>query len=838
MKSKSLISFFSFCALLLTAVSFAQQTATIKGKITHATAENADNVSVILKGTQIGTITNASGEYEIKNLKPGNYTLRISEVGYSSKEKNVLVTAGDEVVENFTISSTTEELSEVSINGAKTNSFARKESTIVSKMPLKDIENPQVYNTISSELLKDQVVTSLNDALKNAPGLDRLWESTGRGGDGAGYFSLRGFAVQPTMVNGLPALSNGSADPANIERIEVIKGPSGTLFGSSLISYGGLINVTTKKPYETFGGSISYIGGTYGLNRVTADINTPLGTANKAAVRINAAYHNENSFQDAGFKKSFFFAPSLSYKVNEKLSFNINTEFYNGRSTNQTMIFLDRGAPLRANNMRELGYDNKRSYTSNDLYMDTPTYNLQGQMTYKISDKWTSQTAISRTSAKSDGYYSYLYEGTGSIEFLVQQTNPSFTIPGGIILARSTSKQNAETTGLDIQQNFIGNFNIGNFKNKFIGGLDYFNLNNVSNSTGYGNQGFVNLGVDATLFASLAPALHAYYGTPINNFGHPDDTGVLTQDAADAGIAALGAPTGPSAQFSKTKQEVFSAYASNVIYFMPNLSAMVSLRIDRFSNKGDLSTNIDDYNQTAFSPKFGVVYQPIQDKVAVFANYLNGFSNVAPITTPDNNIFVFDPEQANQFEFGTKINLLGDKLIAAASYYNTKVSNTVLQLGPNDYIQDGEQTNKGFEASITASPIEGLNIIAGYSYNDSVLESTSPGNEFAGRRPESAGPQNLANLWASYKFTFGKLQGFGLGFGGNYSSKNEIFNRTVGTFTLPDYTILNASVSYSVSEFQIILKADNLTDKEYYKGWSTINPQRPRVFSIGATYNF
>ena len=181
---------------------------------------------------------------------------------------------------------------------------------------------------------------------------------------------------------------------------------------------------------------------------------------------------------------------------------------------------------------------------------------------------------------------------------------------------------------------------------------------------------------------------------------------------------------------------------------------------------------------------------------------------------------------------------MNDKLSAGISYYNVKVSNTVLQISPEEYVQEGEQNNSGFEANITANPIEGLNIIAGYSYNDSKLENAN-GNEFEGRRPESAGPRNLANLWASYKFMEGKLEGFGLGFGGNYASKNEIFSRNgAGTFTLPEYTVINGSIFYSSQDFLITLKLDNITNKEYYKGWSTISPQKPRVFSIGATYNF
>ncbi len=842
MQVKTFTTFFKLCLLLLTTVATAQ-TATLRGSISLSGNQSADNISITLKGTQLGAATDENGNYEIKNIKPGSYVIRVSSISFAPKEKNITLRSGEEAVENFTLSASSETLTEVVVNSNKGNPYARRDSETVSKMPLKDIENPQVYNTISAELLKEQVVTNFDDALKNAPGLDKLWESTGRGGDGAGYFSLRGFAVQPTMINGLPGLTAGSPDPANIERIEVIKGPSGTLFGSSLISYGGLINITTKKPYETFGGNVSYIGGTYGLNRVTGDINTPLGDSKKAFARVNFAYHNENSFQDAGFKKSFFIAPSFTFKASERLTFDINSEFYNARSTNQTMLFLDRGAPLRAHNIAELGYDRNRSYTSNDLYLDTPTFNVQGQMRYKFNNNWTSQTAISRSSAKSQGYYSYLYEGTTQIQSLT--TTPL----DGIILARYTSKQNAETYGTDIQQNFIGDFKIGQFRNKFIGGLDYFNLNTTSNSTGYGSQGFVNLGVNEATFQTLVPALHAISGTPYSTT--TGDSGVLTQTGADAGISAL---ANPSTSPAKSKQEVYSAYVSDVFYVLPSLSAMASVRVDRFVNSGDPSTEDDDYNQTSWSPKFGVVYQPIKDKLAVFANYMNGFANVAPSTNRINNNDIpvtFKPEHAEQFEFGIKVDLFKERVTAAASYYNTDVADRVYQItetvedpaNPGQNItnfinvQNGTQRNKGFEASITANPVDGLNFILGYSYNDSKLVKGDA--DFQGRRPESAGPQNLANAWVSYKFTTGTLQGFGLGFGGNYGSENKIMNReTAGVFTLPDYTILNAAAYYTIDKFQFTAKLDNLTNKDYYKGWSTISPQKPRVFALGATFNF
>ncbi|HTG57139.1 MAG TPA: TonB-dependent receptor, partial [Niabella sp.] len=379
----------------------------IKGKVTTSDGQPAVAVNITLKNTKRSTFTDEEGNFLISGLAAGEYQLEITLVDYETRQELVTVENGKTARVQIQLQLSYEQLTEIVVTGAK-NRFANRTSAHVSKMPLLNLENPQVYNVISKDLMKEQVVVSFDDALKNAPGVNRLWSSTGRPNDGAGYFSMRGFSVQPTMVNGVPGLTNGGVDPANIERIEAIKGPSGTLFGSSLISFGGLLNIVTKKPYQSFGGELNYTFGGFGLSRITADINTPVNEEKSALFRLNAAYHNEGSFQDVGFKRSLFIAPSFSYKVNDRLSFLINAEILNAEATNATMIFLNRSRPLIAKTVEELNMDFNKSYTSNDITYKTPTFNLFGQVSYKLSDKWTSQTNIARSVRKSDGYYSYI----------------------------------------------------------------------------------------------------------------------------------------------------------------------------------------------------------------------------------------------------------------------------------------------------------------------------------------------------------------------------------------------------------------------------------------------
>ena len=668
--------------------------------------------------------------------------------------------------------------------------YKREKSTTVSKMPLNNIENPQVYNTVTSELLKEQVVTNFNDALKNATGITRLWESTGRGGDGAEYYSMRGFSVQPTMINGLPGINNGSIDPINVDNIEVIKGPSGTLFGSSLISYGGLINIVTKKPHSRFGGEISYNSGTYGLDRITADVNIPLNK--DVSLRVTSAHQNEDSFQDAGFSKSFFVAPSLSYKVNDKLSFLINTEFTNRTSANAPMIFLSRYAPVSFFSMDVFEKNYNNSYTSNDLTMSNPTFNMQAQMFYKLSEQWTSQTVLSRSSAKTNGYYHYLWDSANGDEF-----------------TRFISKANSQTQGTDIQQNFIGDFKIGNLRNRMVVGFDYLNLNQKN-----GNMGWLPFGT-----VSLVNQ------TDINN-GLPTE---LTQNAVDAVLE------GSYAGLSNSENEVLSAYVSDVLNITDKLSVMASVRVDKFINKTGKT-----FNQTTVSPKFGAVYQIIENKVSIFGNYMNGFKNNAPTLQLDNTYSNFKPEHANQYEFGLKTNLYKDIISATISYYNIDVKDKVMSDASfTNFRQGGEVNSNGVEISFTANPIKGLNVIAGYSYNDSEVVKDELDDSYIGFRPEEAGPRALVNLWASYAFTDGSLKGFGIGFGGNHASEYQVLHRkNTGTFTLPDYTILNSALNYNTDKFNITLKVNNLLNEKYYSGWSTVTPQRLRSLIAGLTYKF
>jgi iron complex outermembrane recepter protein len=799
---------FSLLLFLVTGlqtVLMAQQ-GTLQGKVTTADGKPADGITVGIANKRWATATNQQGEYKLTGIKPGSYTIRVTAVGLKPVDKTVTLNDGEILVTDFILTENHATLQEVVIAASKRSITDGSET--VAKMPLSRLENPQVYTSLSNNLIKEQITTDFGNILKNTPGLYKIQGNRGINSDGASYYALRGFRTEVSLVDGVPAQTNGEMDPINVERIEVLKGPSATLYGGALTSFGGLVNIVTKKPIDTFGGEISYSTGSYNLNRVTADIYGPANKEGNVLFRLNAAYQNQGSWQDAGFRKSLLLAPALELRASNKFKVNLNGEFYNAEMTSPSVIFLNRTRQFVAHTPDELGFTWNRSYTTNDLTMKTPTANVRAIGTYKLSNNWTSQTIISSNTRKSDGYYQY--------EFIRKATDDS--------LERNITYQNTINTTVDVQQNFTGNVNTGAIKHRLLVGLDYVRLRVNNDNSPYIVFDFVN-------------------GT------YNDDRNLtkISRYAVDQKIAAsTDAPTR-----NHTTSGIYSAYVSDVVNVTGNLMALLSVRVDRFESKGTRNHSVDTvlantrYNQTAVSPKFGLVYQVVKDKVSLFANYMNGFSNVAPVTQPVPEVSgVLKPQQANQVEGGVKLDLFNNRLRATASYYDIKVDNMTLTdvyekdgRNYNITVQEGTQRSKGFELEVQADPIEGLNVLAGYSYNDSKLTKAAPA--LNGRRPAAAGPANLANAWISYTLPFGKLKGLGAGLGGNYVDKHLTANSaTTGVFTLPSYTLLNGTVFYNASWYRLGVKIDNATNVKYFVGQGVLSPQMPCIVTANVTIKF
>jgi iron complex outermembrane receptor protein len=267
---------------------------------------------------------------------------------------------------------------------------------------------------------------------------------------------------------------------------------------------------------------------------------------------------------------------------------------------------------------------------------------------------------------------------------------------------------------------------------------------------------------------------------------------------------------------------------------------MASLRADRYQYGGvyNIATGVTagglgangvqtgPYGQTAFSPKLGVVYELFKDKLSLFGNYMNGFFNKSGVFKDGSS---FKPEHANQLEFGVKGDVFDHRLTGTISYYDIEVKDIIRPdpADPVNYsVQDGNQRSRGVEVDLTANPFAGLNIVAGYAYNDSKV--TKGDSTTVGLRPGLSGSPHTVNFWVSYRIPTGNLRGLGAGFGGNYGNASYQTNTTLTKIIIPSYTLLDATLFYDQPKYRISFKVDNLTSE---KAWSVrLTPQAPARF--------
>lgn len=839
-------------ALLLLCSAFVAtaQNCGIQGRVTTVDRQPVGRISIVLKDTKWGAVSDDDGKYHIKNIKPGDYVVEVSLTGDVKERRTVSLNPGTNLELNFSIGETTKQLDEVVV---ETNKIMNRASFYSNKLPLANLENAQVVTSIPDVILRKQIAMSLEDAMKNATGVTKLWDATSRP-DGGSLFVSRGFMTTTKARNGLPNIVNTNVDMANLDKIEVIKGPSGTLYGSIINSYGGLINRITKRPYFYNGGYADVAYGSYNFMRASADANFVL-QQDKMAARINVAGQNQDSWQDAGFQKSYIIAPAFLYKPNDRFTLNADAEIVGsaGNSNGGNFMFIltpsmingslaamlsqrypnDPGtvSAIMANapktikeafgtdNVKDIKVDYNRSFISNDLYSKTNTNSFFADASYKISPHWTSQTALTYSLSHNNGYMPFQYLLPNYLaSFLKSFTttgNADFGTPGADSVSRMVWRPVGTTKTLDLQQNFVSDYSFGSIRNRAVIGLDY--LSYRSDVTYYYFNGLLH---------GMVP--YPYLFDVVEANGQPASNSVFNKPNVDNAYATR--TGGVSSSVYNQHSSVFSGYANNITNLTDYLIVSAGLRVDRFENLQS------DKIQTKLSPKFGLIFMPVKDQVSLFANYQNGFTNQFGT---DKNNKAFDPEEANQKEVGVKYALLGNKLTGSISYYNILVKN-IVRPDPSDAnfsIQDGEQKSKGVEVEVLANPVSGWTVLLGYGYNDSRMQNA--GADVNGLRPVSAGPYNTLNFWTNYSFTKTALKGLGIGVGANYSGESFAINSNDdGQLWLPAATILGGHLTYDLRHFRIAMKVNNITNQRYWKGWSNFIPQQPRQFIGSIAYKF
>jgi iron complex outermembrane receptor protein len=247
---------------------------------------------------------------------------------------------------------------------------------------------------------------------------------------------------------------------------------------------------------------------------------------------------------------------------------------------------------------------------------------------------------------------------------------------------------------------------------------------------------------------------------------------------------------------------------------LENLKLVLGGRFDVVNQKQEdfVSSTTSEQQNEAFSPRVGIVYQPIQP-VSLYASFSRSFNPATPGTILASGEAAA-PERGTQYEVGIKTEFLQGRLSSTLAFYDLARSN-VLTPDPNNpfaSVQTGKQRSRGIELDVAGEILPGWRVIASYAYTDAKITQD---NEYdVGNRLINV-PENSASLWTTYEFQKGSLKGLGFGVGLRYVGERQ--GDLENSFALPSYLRTDAAIHYRRNKFRAALNVSNLFDIEYFE---------------------
>lgn len=621
----------------------------------------------------------------------------------------------------------------------------------LTNMPMLDI--PQVVNTVSDKVLEDQHATTLDEALYN---VSNVVQTNTLGGT-QDAFVRRGFGANrdgSIMTNGLRTVLPRSFNAAT-DRVEVLKGPASTLYG--ILDPGGLINVVTKRPETTFGGSMSATSSSFGGGTGQLDLTGPLeGT--RLAYRLTGEVQDEDYWRNFGTERSTFIAPSLTWFGDDATV----TVLYSHRDYKTP---FDRGTIFEPNTKKAVNVDRKTRFDEPFNVTDGVSDLAQLNAEYRLNSQWTarfdygfSQDKYSDNQARVMAYDAK----TGNLTRRVDATQGS--------------TQRMHSTRADLQ----GNVDIAGFYNEILTGVSYENYD--------------LLRTDMIRCKNVKD--FNIYDPSYGNTGK-----CTTVSASDSD--------------QTIKQESYSAYAQDALYLTDRWIAVAGLRYQyytQYAGKGRPFNVNTDSRDDRWTPKLGLVYK-LTPAVSLFANYSQTFMPQSSIASYIGDL---PPETSNAYEVGAKFDLF-DGVTANIALFDIHKRNVLYTESVGDETvakTAGRVRSQGVEVDLAGRLTENTNLIASYGYTDAkVLEDP----DYAGK-PLPNVPRHTGSLFLTYDihnaFAGNTLT---VGGGGHGVSRRSATNGA--DYYLPGYFVADAFAAYKMKlQYPVTLQVNvkNLFDKTYY----------------------
>ena len=704
---------FAVCCLLSGLPAFAQTTGSFSGTVLDATGAAIRGATVTATDTVTGrrntAITDGAGHYTL-SPPPARYIVRIVAPGFQGFEETGLALAANQTL---TVGATLKvgAMTTVVQVKAEPDGYAAEETGAATLTDTPMIDVPQALEVITGRLLAEQDARTLNDALVDVSGVTPTKPEE----DLLVAPIVRGFPAE-VYYDGLPAYgaTETANDPTSLvgaARIEVVKGPTSTVYGGGAgAPLGGLIDVVSKRPQNEASGFAAFRGGSFSTLDPFADINLPIGA--RAAVRATGEYQHQDSWIDQLQGERWSAQPSVLLHLDPQTELLTRGEYDRRDQVEYS------GLPASPALAGQLDFNAYSGATTGQPRTRIHNSAETAELRQRLSDTmhWTLTARYYDSSTHE--YGSFAYPGFYPPDPSTPTTYPvlSIYLPTKVKESMVDANLAANVRGLRGGHELLGDFN--------------FDHTNFEGDLGLG-------GVPIGALDLAHPTYNLIFGAP---------------------------PTVNTLQTNR--YESLAGYAQDQVTY-GRLHLLGSVRLTRFSLR-QVQQNYDtDY--VRLNPRVGGTFDIVHG-VALYGAFATGFRgavNFIGQNTPR-------PETSRNEEGGVKLALtrIGLSGTIAAFQQTRRNVTTVDPNNPLYSIQAGEERARGLEADATWEPMRSLSVLANYAYTGA--EVTADTVLPVGHRLPRV-PRHSGRVMVYYRVQSGFVKGFSFGAGATAFTRREIY---------------------------------------------------------------
>lgn len=756
------------------------------GKITDSEHNGSPvpNATITILNTSYTIAADAQGKYRLPKLRPGAYTLVITATGFASATKDITIGQANLDIE---LTPAAKKLDDVIVT-------AQKQQERLVKIPVS-------ITALNAQKINDYHIWNSKDITAIAPDL-----YSADPGDGRNSTGIRGIATTsytPAVATYIDGVNQFSLDSylfqlLDIDRIEVLRGPQGTLYGRNAM--GGVINIITKQPTNTPGGFAEVTVGNYGRQRYSAGVRAPL-IKDRLYIGIAGLYDDRNGYYHNTVTNS-------SYEDQHSFTGNYFVKWLPAKNWDITLN-------AKHTNNRNHG---PFPLVASDPFQD-PFVLSQNAVTKMIDNTINSSLSIN-------------YKGPGftfSSQTAYQQNYRYYTQP----IDGDFSPLDAIT----IVNNYGGDWN------KTKTWTQEFRFSSPA-----GHTSPISWTAGAYLFTNDAPVKQAtHYGKDAGMLGSPDIdfSTINTTKSTNKGIAFYGQASyslTPKLQLTAGLRYDYEHQRENVLgeYQPDGASAIV--------------TTPDTTGKTSFhawSPK-GTLSYFITRNQTLYATYSRGFRSggLTQLSSDPSQppLYGYAPEYSNNFELGWKGDLIQNRLqVRLAAFYSTIRNAQVPTLILPDAItvtkNAGKLNSKGIEAELAATPVKGLELTYNFGYTHATykeLNLAQNGAEVDLKGRHQIFTPELTSMFAGqYDYNLNNFIHFIVR--GEWRYLGNTWFDLANTIKQPAYSLFNGSVGIKVKNYSLTFWERNLTNKKYIAyayDFGAAHLGDPRTYGVTAGLNF